>query len=185
MKWFTSDLHFFHKNILKFTNRPADTIDDMHELIINNINEVVKPSDILYHLGDLNFGKPVYMLDFFERINCEVQLLQGNHDSDGAMRLYRLAPNVVRAECSPYLEVREGGQKLVLCHYPLAVWKNNHHGSWHLYGHCHNSYQNVGKSIDVGIDAAWENYGKFRPLSFDEIAEIMETREIEVLDHHG
>lgn len=184
MKWFTSDLHFFHKNILKFTNRPVSSVEEMHDTIINNWNAVVQPTDIVYHLGDLNFSKPHSVIPLLERLNGEIQLLQGNHDSDNAQATYRKLPNVTRAQCSPYLELKEQGQKIILCHYPIAAWRNNHHGSWHLFGHCHGSYHPEGKTMDASIDAAWNNYGKFRPLSFDEIKEIMDTKSIHVVDRH-
>lgn len=185
MKWFTSDLHFFHKRILEFTKRPASTVEEMHELIVNNWNSVVSPDDIVYHLGDLNFSKPHKVIPILERLNGDIQLLQGNHDNDQAMSEYRKLPNVKRAQCSPYLELKEQGQKIVLCHYPFSTWNRAHYGSWHLFGHCHNSHRKpIGKSIDVGIDATWENYGKFRPLSFDEVREILDAKPIEVVDHH-
>ncbi len=31
--------------------------------------------------------------------------------------------------------------KLVLCHYPILMWKDQHHGSILLYGHVHNSIE--------------------------------------------
>lgn len=38
MIFFTSDLHMRHKNILKYSNRPFDTIDEMNVSIILYIN---------------------------------------------------------------------------------------------------------------------------------------------------
>jgi calcineurin-like phosphoesterase family protein len=33
--WFTSDLHFFHRNVIKHCNRPFSDIKDMHEQLID------------------------------------------------------------------------------------------------------------------------------------------------------
>ena len=42
--WLTSDLHFWHKNICKYCNRPFETIEQMNEEIL--VND--KPLDIIY-----------------------------------------------------------------------------------------------------------------------------------------
>ena len=55
MIWFTSDTHFGHTNVLKFSERPWDDIDDMNYALIENINACVEPSDELYILGDFSF----------------------------------------------------------------------------------------------------------------------------------
>ena len=67
-----------------------------------------------------------------------------------------------------------GGQKIVLNHYPLKTWEGIDEGSWLLFGHehGHNSENEIGKAIDIG----WCRFRK--PLSFLEIKEIMDTREI-------
>lgn len=73
-----------------------------------------------------------------------------------------------------------------LSHFSHRVWNQSHHGVIHLYGHSHNSIDNNwGKSMDVGIDAVFALKGKYRPLSVTEIIEIMDKREILVLDHHN
>ena len=36
--WFTSDPHYDHKNILRFNERPFNTIESMNEALINNWN---------------------------------------------------------------------------------------------------------------------------------------------------
>ena len=43
----TSDLHFGHRNILKFCNRPFSDIKEMSEKLISNWNEVVGKNDIV------------------------------------------------------------------------------------------------------------------------------------------
>lgn len=73
-----------------------------------------------------------------------------------------------------------------LSHFSHRVWNQSHHGVIHLYGHSHNSIDNNwGKSMDVGIDAIFTLKSKYRPLSVTEIIEIMDKRDILVLDHHN
>ncbi len=38
MIWFTSDTHFGHENVLKFTDRPWGTIQQMNSAIVDSIN---------------------------------------------------------------------------------------------------------------------------------------------------
>ena len=56
MKFFTSDTHFFHKELLKdkdFAPRDFDNIEDMHAAIIKNWNDRVTDRDSVYHFGDV------------------------------------------------------------------------------------------------------------------------------------
>ena len=55
MIWFTSDTHFGHENVLKFTDRPWETIWQMNDAIVDSINGRVAVDDELYILGDFSF----------------------------------------------------------------------------------------------------------------------------------
>ena len=51
--FFTSDLHFGHKNLLKFTKpRPFTTIEEHDQTIIDNWNSVVNQDDTVYVRND-------------------------------------------------------------------------------------------------------------------------------------
>lgn len=45
MIWFTSDTHFGHENVLKFTDRPWETIWQMNDAIVDSINGRVAVDD--------------------------------------------------------------------------------------------------------------------------------------------
>lgn len=53
MKYYISDLHIGHKNILSFDNRPFFDLEDMKQTIIRNWNSVVSAHDDVYVLGDM------------------------------------------------------------------------------------------------------------------------------------
>lgn len=53
MKFYISDLHFGHKNILTFDNRPFFTLAEMEQTIISNWNNRVEKNDEVYVLGDM------------------------------------------------------------------------------------------------------------------------------------
>ena len=91
--WVTSDSHFRHSNILKFTdgntgelirgNRFAD-VDAMDEHMIERWNSVVKQGDIVYHLGDVVIANNQEDKEWFKknwpRLNGSKRLIVGNHD---------------------------------------------------------------------------------------------------------
>ena len=79
--WFISDTHFGHKNILEYEkeHRPFNTVEEMNETIIERWNSVVKPKDLVYHLGDFCFGKSA--LAIASRLNGRKILVLGNHDT--------------------------------------------------------------------------------------------------------
>lgn len=99
---------------------------------------------------------------------------------------------------NPHTEKWTGSQEIILAHYAMRVWDRSHHGSWMLYGHSHtsldkkagdfrdeiNNFYLSKKTMDVGIDNAFRLLGEYRPFSFWEIKEIMNTKEILYIDHH-
>ena len=81
--WFTSDLHFGHRNMVNWRNNRgcnfADA-DEMNEFIIERYNSVVKPEDTVYLLGDLVMGTIADNLPLLERLNGTKFSTIGNHD---------------------------------------------------------------------------------------------------------
>lgn len=81
MRWFTSDLHFGHANIIRFCDRPFDDTKTMNEAICRNINNSVTPDDELWILGDFAMGQIDQTLLYVERFTAgRVVLVPGNHD---------------------------------------------------------------------------------------------------------
>ena len=78
--WFTSDLHFHHKNILNFQkNRPYDTLEDMNEGLIKMWNDTVSDDDLIFVLGDVTFNNKLFD-DVMIKLQGEKVLIFGNHD---------------------------------------------------------------------------------------------------------
>ena len=57
--YFTSDLHLGHDNIIRFTNRPFDSVEEMNDRIIQNYNSIIHKNDLVYILVDLTYKIPV------------------------------------------------------------------------------------------------------------------------------
>lgn len=184
--FFTSDSHAYHRNIAgpkvsQWDSGYRDFDDEfvMTDAIVESYNNVVGENDVLYHLGDWSFGGKDKVIKFRERIKCRnIILVYGNHDHN-IRKYYR---NLF-VETHEYLhrrfETKFGNRLIVMCHYALRVWEKSHHGSYHLYGHSHGSLPGVGRSFDIGW-CVWK-----KPMSLDEVAEIMEKRQIHEVDHHN
>lgn len=170
-KWFSADHHFFHEKIVTLQPRPFPTVDDMNEALICRWNSVVKPGDIVYHLGDfakVNASQKEQLGHVFSRLNGEKQLIRGNHDEKNPI-IYKLGWRWV----GDIKVINIDGQVIVLCHRPMQVWDESMNGSWHLYGHVHGKLPEHSTCFktDVGVDAC-----NLRPISFGEVKEIMLKR---------
>lgn len=55
-KWFTSDTHFSHTNIIKYTGRPFATVEEMNRNLVDNWNKFVAVDDQVFFLGDFGLG---------------------------------------------------------------------------------------------------------------------------------
>lgn len=96
MIWFTSDLHFGHRNIISFCDRPfvdsfhetpdgtlavtADAVTTMNEAMIEQWNSQVAPIDSVYIVGDVCMGHRDETLPLVGRCNGDKHLIPGNHD---------------------------------------------------------------------------------------------------------
>lgn len=81
MKYFTSDLHLGHKNVINYCNRPYASVEEMNEQVIFNINCKVGEKDELYILGDMSLN-PKWVEWALPQLLCKnVYLIMGNHDS--------------------------------------------------------------------------------------------------------
>ena len=196
----TSDLHFFHRNIIDYSNRPYrdangdPDVDAMNEGIISNWNEVVSDGDRVYIIGDVSMGgkaKAPALAECLRRLNGDKYLVPGNHDtwildSEECMKELTLLPAIYELKVSDDTLPKKGNQiarqTIVLCHYSMRVWHKNGRGAWHLFGHSHGTMDGIGKSFDIGFDGPYSNH---RPMSYEQVREIMNTRELVLLDHHN
>lgn len=81
--FFIADTHFRHNKILEYEkeNRPFSSIEEHDEELIKRWNEVVKPNDNIYHLGDFALGGGASVINIGRRLNGKKRLIMGNHDT--------------------------------------------------------------------------------------------------------
>lgn len=78
--WFSSDWHLSHTNIITYAGRPFGSAREMNEALVTYHNELVRPSDKFYHLGDVSMIRPRYVAEWVWRFNGHKRLVRGNHD---------------------------------------------------------------------------------------------------------
>lgn len=181
--WFTSDLHFGHKNIVEYCNRPW-TFEEQEQELITRWNSRVGLMDEVYHLGDFTFaGKKGAnkTVEIIKQLNGRITFIKGNHCQPtlwDEIAKHNLAHIV---DVCDYKEITIDRTKVCLFHFPMETWNKAHHGAWHLHGHSHGSCPPRGKRLDVGID----NHPEHQVFSLAEIKIHMAKQEFVVVDHHN
>ncbi len=107
-------------------------------------------------------GNKVETEKILQKINGNKILILGNHDANIEKSTY--FGEIKQIKNFTFNSPSYPNIHIVLCHYPIASWERKVHGSWMLYGHTHNRFQNNGLSFDVGVDA--QNY---YPISLEEV----------------
>lgn len=189
MNYYISDLHLLHENVLRFDNRPFESLEQMHETLVHNWNKKVTNGDTVYILGDISMrGNKEALISLVATLKGKKILIKGNHDDVSDYRYQQLFYQI----CD-YKEVHDAvdgiNYDLVLCHYPIFSWKKMGRGAILLYGHTHDSeedvffqkclsemnnnecrhaYKKEVTAVNVGCMKPWMNY---EPRSLKELLE--------------
>lgn len=179
--FFTSDTHFYHRNILKkfcVNTRQGEDEVEMTELMILAWNRRVTPNDTVFHLGDVSFAKAEKTRQVLDRLNGKIVFIKGNHDASALDPLCLSRYESVH----DYLEVVIDKITVVMFHFPIKEWNKMHYGSFHTYGHVHGKDMGMGdrRALDVGIDNRPD--ADMSPWSWDEIRKTLEAKP--VAKHH-
>lgn len=173
MIYFTADLHFGHKNIIRAARRPFETAEEMDTALIKNWNDRVATDDAVYILGDLTMRGPQYAMQILHQLNGIKYFVRGNHD--GFVDRLSFDRSLFQW-VKQYHKLIYRGRQFILFHYPIVEWDQAHHGSFHVHGHQHNvpSYnlKNTAcgmRRYDVGVDA-----NGMTPVSIEEIISFFE-----------
>lgn len=182
--FFTSDLHFGHKNVAEKW-RPFGDVDTMNEALIDNWNAVVGPNDEVHLLGDAVMGQFAENVHLLGRLNGKPRLTPGNHD--------RVHPAYGERRPHKIVEFTELYSRYVtiaplqwskwgfnVCHFPYegdhtdeeryTEYRPHNDGKVLLHGHVHAMWKVNDRQINVGVDV-WD----FRPVHLDEIRELCES----------
>lgn len=172
-KWFISDTHFFHTNMLKFTFedekgrtqrvRPFNSLEEMHEYMIEKWNSVVDYDDYVYHLGDVTFQYHRGFNELMSHLNGKKRLILGNHDKIKGTNLLDWFEKV---------ELWKGFKEynFTAVHIPLML-SSLRDGAYCVHGHTHRNSLNNPNYINVSVEVR-----DYTPVHIDAIgAEIKQA----------
>ena len=192
MRWWTSDHHFGHRNIIGYCDRPFADVDAMHRALVERWNDLVADGDEVWILGDLVMGDLVnsrllvLLSAYVSRLRGTKVLVPGNHDLCWARRrdgpqhanLYYDVGGIARIIDDPS-PIILADRTVRLNHFPYlahppgrppkhAQWQPKDTGDWLLCGHVHNAWRQKGRQINVGVDA-WH----YNPVDDDTLAALV------------
>lgn len=184
--FFISDFHLFHKNVIKFDNRPfldktgEPDVQAMHRTIIANWNDVVGKDDVVFYLGDLVFGRPERANEVLWALNGKIHFVMGNHDEyDEIVNFKRFETVNDYVDLNIIGDTKYPNLHFAVMHYPIYSHNRANHGSIHVHAHTHGSltkgafYKNR-RAIDVGCNM-WD----YTPVSYKEIVEDLKNINVE------
>jgi len=179
-EFITSDTHFGHSNVIRYSNRPFKNVDEMDHELIQNWNKKVPSGSIVYHNGDFSLCKKGRTIEILKQLNGTIRLIRGNHDKKNIKG--EIEQHYFDWVKDYYESKTEDGTLIVMSHYAFRVWNKSHYGSINLFGHSHGSLKDLkNRQMDVGVDT----HPNYEPYSFYEIMEIMKNRKTKPVDHHG
>ena len=165
MDYFISDLHFGHKNVLRFCERPFRTVDEMNESMVTLWNERVTDGDRVFVLGDVFLMDSKEASKIIHRLNGYKILVAGNHD--------RSRFTMLEAGFDEYHKRYDynidGIGKGLLVHYPFPDCVLEELGyDFSIHGHIHREPVIHGSKLNVAADLH-----DYAPISLDEVKNLL------------
>ena len=172
-----SDTHFGHMGVCKFTRadgvtklRPWDTPEEMDEEMIRRWNERVRPTDKVYHLGDVVINRRA--LPTMARLNGDKVLIRGNHD---------IFPDEEYREYFRELRAYHVMNGMILSHIPIHSESLGRFGV-NIHGHTHadrvmRPLATSGRSdvVDVRYHCVCVEQTDFAPILFEDVIKRIEA----------
>ena len=181
MLFFTSDHHFGHRNIIKYCDRPWDSMEAMDEGLIELWNNTVSPDDTVYHLGDFSLSLSV-MARVTPRLNGKKYLVCGNHDqcwpktvTSGIRKRERYFDAGWENVYTRLAFNTRYATPVLLSHLPYTGHDERYadrrpadSGAILLHGHVHEAWHTRGRQFNVGVDR-----NGYTPVSEDVIVNFI------------
>lgn len=158
-RYWTSDLHLGHENIIEYCNRPFNSVEEMNSVLVRNWNDRVAPEDTVVFVGDL--GRPTS--DWLDYLQGVIVFVLGNHDGIMARGHY---------------ETRVGDTPVWCVHDPADApsdWDG-----WVVHGHHHNNHpdeyplvNDEDRRVNISVELT-----EYAPVREDELHELIEGNDV-------
>ena len=183
--YYISDLHFGHANVIKFDNRPFNSVEEMDLELMRRWNSVVLPGDTVYVLGDMIWKNEARWPELLKELKGNKVLIIGNHD----LKHYSGKVRKCFQDIKELKTIHDGDYEVVMCHYPILFYPHSYNpNTIMLCGHVHVTRENLyleafrdmiranyegggdnrGRIINVGCMMPWMDY---TPRTLEEILE--------------
>lgn len=143
--WLWSDIHFNHKNIIRYAHRPYPDVETMNNQLILNYLRVVKPKDIVIWGGDITFGHVNEINNIIKSLPGYHIHITGNHDMDRRGKLIQFAFD----EQYPCMVVDVQDKQLLFTHHPLTIVPKN---CINIHGHIHQHKAPSDNHINICVE---------------------------------
>lgn len=147
--WLLSDLHLGHNNIIRYSERPFENLEDM-DAHLSAAAENIPDGDWLMVLGDVRMGNPNSAAKFLSKIPDKSVLIFGNHDIRKSQGEGHIHVELIRSfkASAEAMAVDLDGQRLLFSHYPIPTDMLpddvlNIHGHTHTHPALSHKHRNV------------------------------------------
>ena len=166
MNYYIADLHFGYEKILKQSERPFASVEEMDQALVHNWNQVVTDEDTVYVIGDVgSYDRPLPE-EYLAQLKGKKHLIRGNHDTgyEEQERFFEYFETV-----TDLFEFDEGDLHITLCHYPIVYIQ----GGFMIHGHIHNTKKEIHEILEKlpRVLNACVEVNDYRPVTLDELIE--------------
>jgi len=181
--FFTSDQHYYHKNIISYCNRPFQDEFYMNDNLIDNWNSIVPKDGIVIDGGDFAFtGNIKHIKELNDKLNGTIYRCLGNHcyqNKHDRQIIKNIFDNRVYdvIDLTVFDDELDGGHvNFFISHYPHLFWKR---GAFHLHGHVHSGPRSTSNELvpyhdrryDIGVDN-----NDYKPVSYTDLKILFTKR---------
>ena len=146
MRYYISDLHFFHEALnTQMDCRGFSSAEEMNQFLVAQWNQRVRVNDEVVVLGDFSVGNGEETNGILRQLKGKIYLIEGNHDRYLKDKKF----DAGRFEwVKPYAEMHDQKRKVVLSHYPIFFYNGQYlrdhqtgqYRTYMLYGHVHDTF---------------------------------------------
>jgi len=136
--YFWSDQHINHNNIIKFSDRPFHSTEEMNEYMYSEYFNIVTEKDLVIFGGDVAFGDVNETKERLQQLPGKKILVLGNHEFDKNKCIYR-EYHVFDATVMAFVFQESIDNKIcniIVTHYPLDI-SYLPENSINIHGHIH------------------------------------------------
>src|SRR3989304_3585814 len=160
-RYFISDTHFRHSEIIAFSERPFYDTNDMDEYMIEKWNSIVSSGDEVIFGGDFALVGKEESARICNSLNGRKILIRGNHDGTK-----KRMTDIGFSEVHSHLPMLTEHGRILVVHKPHPWLENAAEYSYVLYGHMHHKRIRRGNWLSTCVER-----NEYRPQTLEQLIE--------------